>query len=195
MHRDSTARSFVPILLLVAACICLGAFAAPAAADLESRVGDAVLELKVKAALLDKLGSEAFGIDVEAIGHTVVLTGEVESRATKELAKEVTLAVRGVRSVRNKLTLERKKRAADTPVSRGVAKAEGEVLDAVLEVRVKRRLLEEIGRYAMDVEVEAVAGKVTLRGPLPDRQRHRLAIQTARRTKGVDEVIDLIKVR
>jgi len=76
-----------------------------------------------------------------------------------------------------------------------VAKAEGEVLDAVLEVRVKRRLLEEIGRYAMDVEVEAVAGKVTLRGPLPDRQRHRLAIQTARRTKGVDEVIDLIKVR
>lgn len=193
MHRASTAGSSLPALL-VAACVCLVAFATPAAADLESKLDEAVLELTVKAALLDKLGSEAFGVDVEAVGRTVVLTGEVEDRATKELAKEVALAVRGVRSVRNKLTLEHKRKAADTPVARTVAKAEGEVLDAVLEVRVKRRLLEEIGRHAMDLEVEAVAGKVTLRGVVPDRQRHRLAIRTARRTKGVDEVIDLIEV-
>lgn len=195
MQRATTAGFSNRLLLLLAACLCLAAVSLPAAADLESRVDDAVLELKVKAALLDKLGTGAFGIDVEAIGHTVVLTGEVEKRSTQELAKEVTLTVRGVRSVRNKLTLEKKTKRVETPVARTVGKAEKEVLDAVVEVRVKRRLFEEIGRYATDLEVEAVEGKVTLRGELPDRQRHHLAIRTARRTKGVDEVIDLIDVR
>ena len=168
--------------------------------DVQSSVDDALLELKVKASLLDRLGTDAFGIDVEVVGDTVVLIGSVEKRATQELAEEVALSVKGVDSVRNKIALEEPKKAEkteDTPiadgVARGVSKAEREVKDAVLEVRVKRRLLEEIGRHALDLEVEATDGTVTLRGRLPDRERERLALRTARKTRGVDKVIDLIE--
>ena len=53
----------------------------------------------------------------------------------------------------------------------------------------------EIGRYALDLEVEATDGVVSLRGKLPDRLRKRLALDTAKETQGVKTVIDLLDVR
>jgi len=201
MHRSVRCAALPALVLsLLAATVVLPAPPAFASSleDVQSSVDDALLELKVKARLLDELGAGAFGIDVEAVGSTVILTGTVEERSTQELAEEVALAVHGVRSVRNKVALEEaeKEAASDTPVSKqvakGMSKAEREVRDAVLEVRVKRRLVEEIGRHALDLEVEASDGVVTLRGRLPDRERERLALRTARKTRGVDKVIDLI---
>ena len=205
MHRPVRfAALSAPLLALVAVSVLLGAAVAapPASAsdveDVRSSVDDALLALKVKARLLDELGAGAFGIDVEVVGSTVILTGTVDERPTQELAEEVALAVHGVRSVRNKVALEKpeKEASSDTPVSeevaKGMSKAEREVRDAVVEVRVKRRLIEEIGRHALDLEVEASDGVVTLRGRLPDRERERLALRTARKTRGVDKVIDLI---
>ena len=49
-------------------------------------------------------------------------------------------------------------------MARAVDKAGNRVADALLEARVKTRLLEELGRPRFDVEVEAADQTVVLRG-------------------------------
>jgi len=157
-------------------------------------VSDARLEKDVRLALLDKLGQDALGVTVDAHRGRVSLVGAVEKRSTQELAEEVTKTVSGVVSVDNHL-FAREGEPESTKVGRAVGHAEREVDDAALEMRVGKNLLEEIGRYALDLEVEASEGVVSLRGTLPDAERKSLALKVARETAGVKQVVDLLQVR
>jgi hyperosmotically inducible periplasmic protein len=159
----------------------------------EQHVADARLKNDVRLALLQKLGDDALGVTVEADRGKVRLIGAVGKRATQELAEEVAKAVPGVQSVDNHL-FAREEPPESTTVGRAVGHTEREVDDAILEMRVEKNLLGEIGRYALDLEVEATEGVVSLRGPLPDPERKSLALKTAQQTAGVKQVIDLLKV-
>jgi osmotically-inducible protein OsmY len=156
-------------------------------------VAEAGLAADVRIALLDKLGWDALDINVEVDGGRARLSGEVDERTTQELAEEVALSVSGVQRVDNRLSVKGDGRRSATPVSQAVGTAEREVQDAVLEMRVGRNLLAEIGRYALDLEVEATDGVVSLRGTLPDRQRKQLALRVAEETPGVTKVVDLLQ--
>jgi osmotically-inducible protein OsmY len=164
----------------------------PTPASEDSALKDAITHIKVRTELLSKLGWDALGIDIDVQGSRVVLAGSVKKRSTQELAKEVALAVSGVTKVRDDVRLVPSAEPS-TPVARTVEKAEHEVRDALLESRVKGKLLEQIGTQAMHVEVEATDGVVSLRGTVPTDEHHDLAIRTARATKGVKRVIDLLK--
>jgi len=159
----------------------------------EQRVADARLKNDVRLALLQKLGDDALGVTVEAEGGRIRLIGAVDQRSTQELAEEVAKAVPGVQSVENHL-FAREQAPESTAVGKAVGHTEREVDDAILEMRVEKNLLGEIGRYALDLEVEATEGVVSLRGPLPDPERKSLALKAAQQTAGVKRVIDLLKV-
>jgi hyperosmotically inducible protein len=161
----------------------------------EQDVSDARLEKEVRLALLDKLGEDGLGVTVDAAGGRVSLIGAVDKRSTQELAEEVTKTVPGVQSVDNRLIARDERTAADTPVARAVGHTEHELDDAVLEMRVGKNLLGEIGRYALDLEVEATDGVVSLRGTLPDPERKSLALKAVRGTSGVKQVVDLITLK
>jgi osmotically-inducible protein OsmY len=160
----------------------------------EQDVSDARLEREVRLALLEKLGRDGIGIKVEADHGRVKLTGEVDKRFTQDLAEEVAKTVPGVQDVDDDVT-NRDEVRPGTPVTQAVGHAERKVDDAVLEMRVGKNLLEEIGRYALDLEVEASDGVISLRGTLPDRERKSLALKAAEGTSGVRKVIDLLKVQ
>ncbi len=160
----------------------------------EQDVSDARLETEVRLALLEKLGEDGLGVTVEALGGRVSLIGAVDKRTTQELAEEVAKSVPGVQSVENRL-FARQESPEKTAAGRAAGSAEREVNDAVLEMRVGKNLLGEIGRYAMDLEVEATDGVVSLRGTLPDRERKSLALKTAQGTSGVKKVVDLLQVQ
>lgn len=160
----------------------------------EQDVADARLEREVRLALLEKLGEDALGVTVEADGGQVRLLGAVDERSTQELAEEVAKAVPGVQRVDNRL-FARQGSPEKTAPGRAAGTTEREVNDVVLEMRVGKNLLAEIGRYALDLEVEATDGVVSLRGILPDRERRSLALKAARETSGVKDVIDLLQVR
>jgi osmotically-inducible protein OsmY len=160
----------------------------------EQEVSDARLEREVRLALLEKLGRDGLGIKVDVDHGRAKLTGEVDKRSTQDLAEEVAKAVPGVQDVDDDVT-NRDEARPDTPVSRVVGHAERKVDDAVLEMRVGKNLLEEIGRYALDLEVEASDGVISLRGTLPDRERKSLALKAAEGTSGVKKVVDLLKVQ
>ena len=160
----------------------------------EQEVSDARLEDDIRLALLEKLGRDGMGIKVDVDHGRTKLTGEVDKRSTQDLAEEVVKAVPGVRDVEDDVT-NRDEAAPGTPVARAVGHAERKVDDAVLEMRVGKNLLEEIGRYALDLEVEVSDGVVSLRGSLPDRERKSLALRAAEGTSGVRKVVDLLKVQ
>jgi osmotically-inducible protein OsmY len=179
---------------LLAGCVGTTGPRAGAAAGRAPSVEDAARRNDVHLALLDKFGSEALGIAVKVDGDRALLSGEVPSRSTQELAEEVALSVPGIRRVNNLLTVDTKRSDLSTPAGRAVDKADAEVRDAALELRVGQRLLSEIGRYALDLEVEATDGVVSLRGKMPDEERRRLALKTAEQTPGVQKVINLLQV-
>ena len=194
------------VLLLAALPVAPAARAQEAApgADEQAAAGEdddggawerALLGLRVKTRLLEKLGSDALGIDVEVDAGEAVLRGTVSRRVTQELAEEAAKSVDGIARVDNRLEVRRPPAGS---VKEGAGRAAGdfakEVSDAELETRVHLRLFGEIGRYAVRLQVEAVDGVVSLRGKLPDRERKRLALRTARETRGVEKVIDLVEV-
>lgn len=154
----------------------------------EDQIDDAILHFEAKARLLDELGWAAIGIDVDSMNGHLVLSGEVPTRADRELAEEIVRSVDGVESVESLLTLE-----GETTATTRVAEAEHEVRDALLETRLKAHLLEEIGRHALDIEIEAADGVVTLRGELDNEAHEKLALETASRTVGVKRVINLLR--
>ena len=183
----------IAVLLLVLLAGCAGTVPGARSPAVDPDVTNASIEADVHLALLEKLGRDGLPIEVEVHGSQVVLTGQVEQRSTQELAEEVALSVPGVRRVDNRVTVA--EAVSRTPVGQAVSHTELEVQDAVLEARVGRALLGEIGRYAFDVEVESTDGAVSLRGTLPDAERKSLALRTAEKISGVKKVVDLLSVQ
>lgn len=162
-----------------------------------SRVGEtveeALLEAKVKVALLEHLKKEALKVSVEVSGQTVILEGVVSTRAYQSLAEEVARSVSGVSQVENRLQVAEK--ANGGPVRRVARKVEQETADALLEAKVKARLLEVMGVAAFQVEVEATDGVVSLSGTVKEKEQKALAEKTAKTVTGVRELHNLLRVR
>lgn len=166
-----------------------------AAAAVGDEVADAVLGLKVKAALLDKLGADGLRVDVSASAGVISLSGEVRQKATAELAKDVAESITGVNSVRATIAVKAPTaEASKGTVERALDKTEAELKDAILETKVKSALIDRLGRTGFAIEVEATDGVVSLAGTVPDRTRRDLALEVARETTGVKRLVDLLEL-
>lgn len=190
-------RTRLPLAAVLLATLltgaCAGTVSKPRAAA-DRAVSDASVEADVHVALLEKLGRDGLPIDVSVTNGRVMLTGNVGQRSTQELAEEVVLSVPGVKGVDNRVTAPSGS-AAQTAPGQAADHVDLEVQDGILEARVGKNLLAEIGRYTFDLEVEASSGVVSLRGTLPDQERKAIALRAAEGTAGVKKVIDLLRVR
>jgi osmotically-inducible protein OsmY len=182
--RNRGWTAFAVVFALLAA-------AAPAVAQGASHSDPTLAkEIEIRNLMLEKGHEAALGIRVRVDGSTAILTGTVPTRAAQELAEEVAKSVDGIKKVDNRLQI--KPASGGPPPTHTV---EQEMADAHLEMKVKRQLNGEIGKYAKQIEVEATDGVVSLRGTVPDANRKQLALDTAGKTEGVKRVIDLIKIK
>jgi hyperosmotically inducible protein len=175
---NSRQRLVVAVLLTTAAALTAGNAAAADVAQQEKAVANA---------LVARLGDDAAAIRVTLVKGKAILTGEVKSRAVKELAQEVALSIAGVMKVDNQVTSE-------STGSIGKGKLRQEADDAKLESDVSKALKAEIGSHTKTIEIEACDFWVSLRGTVPDAARRDLALKTAAKVEGVAKVIDLIVV-
>ena len=141
----------------------LGATAAHAATTPRAVAtqADWTTTLKVKLALLDKLGSDTLQIDVSSLGGIVRLGGRVDRQKTKERAATVAMSVRNVDRVENAIRLEAAVATPNQAVA-AVGEADAEVKNAVLETRLRLALLDQMGSEGHSVGTEAASGVVTL---------------------------------
>jgi osmotically-inducible protein OsmY len=151
--------------------------------------------IALRISLLKELGSDGLRIHDEVTGGKATLSGTVALRSTQELAEEVALSVPGIRSVDNRVRTEAETQATAKPAKAAFHHTGLELRDALLESRVKLRLLDEIGLVAFNLEVEASDGIVSLRGTLADDEHREIALRTARSTPGTKKVLDLVAVR
>ncbi|HEU4753129.1 MAG TPA: BON domain-containing protein [Armatimonadota bacterium] len=76
-----------------------------AAQNAQQAAANAALAAKVKTALDSRKGLDASKINVDAKSGTVLLKGDVNSRAEAEVAERVALETEGVNSVENQLAV------------------------------------------------------------------------------------------
>jgi osmotically-inducible protein OsmY len=157
-------------------------------------LAELALATRVRIAVLEDLKSAGLRVRVAVNGAAVELDGSVPAPADLERARGAAARVAGVRSVRSKITV-----AATPPpeavAGRAVTSAERSVADVLLEARVKAHLIDQLGRVAFSITVDASSGTVRLSGEVPDEPRHALAVRLTREIPGVTSVSDALRVR
>ena len=156
---------------------------------------DMLLGLKVRGALLTHLGVDGVRIGVSARDGQVTLAGNVLNKTTSQMAETFAKEVDGVAAVDNQLQVgPPSPDQSQTVLQRAAGRAHREVDDVVLETQVKMQLIQEMGRPAFGIEVEAADGVVTLTGKVPDPIRRALAVNIVNRSEGVMKVLDQMQV-
>jgi osmotically-inducible protein OsmY len=162
---------------------------------LAQAVTEARLEGQIGTAILLNRHLNPFEISVDVEGDTAVLTGEVDESIDKELAERVALNAKGIKRVDNRITM-------DGEATRRVRNTEDNdrdfdeaIEDASVTAGVKSRLLWNDTTDGLDIEVDTMAGRVTLTGNATTQAEKDLATRLARRTDGVRSVQNKIEVK
>jgi len=160
--------------------------ASEATRDVKENLKESLLNAKVRLALLKGMtGADGLRVNVKVINSAVYLSGEVGDRASEKLASEMALAVEGVSSVKSTIRLNINAPQQDD--------YEATVKDAILSSEVKMTLLQEVGDNALDINVEAASGVVSLRGTVPNTASRNRAVNRVKDLPGVVRVEDLLK--
>lgn len=156
---------------------------------LAERMSDSATTATIKSKLLWNDSTEGLNIHVDTQSGLVILTGETDSAASKELAERLAEDTDGVRDVRNELQVtgedatEAKGTVAETADDAGNV-----ISDAWITSKVKSSYLFSRSLSGLDISVDTNNGKVTLEGSVDTEAEKGLAEQTAKNIRGVREV-------
>jgi hyperosmotically inducible protein len=146
---------------------------------------DAVISMRVKAALIANDATKASQINVETQSGVVQLSGFVDSEAMRAAATSATKRVTGVKDVQNKLMIRDANRTTGQAVD-----------DTVIAARVKGELAGKSGLdTATSVNVEVNSGVVELSGFVATMDQKARASEIARGVDGVKNVQNNISLK
>lgn len=130
-----------------------------------------------------------FDIGVDAEDGVVTLTGEVDNEAEKILAADIAEGLDGVTRVEDRLQV-----AAGKEGEREANPLYRLVTDAETTARIQMRLLWNDTTGGLSIDVDTQNGVVTLTGPVRTDEERQMAERLARRTEGVREVKNALRV-
>jgi osmotically-inducible protein OsmY len=147
---------------------------------------------EIKAALELNRNLKPYAIEVDvADDGTVTLKGGVPREDFKAEAERVTVAVPGVRSVRNEIVVDS---ALPPPAEEGRTLGEN-FDDKALEAKVKLAFSLNKSLEGTDLSVRAYRREVTVGGVVDTPEQHQLALKVAADTADVIKVNDEIQLR
>ena len=146
-----------------------------------ARVNEGLLEMSIRMKLLSEIGGDALFIRVDADGKAITLSGQVQRPSSLIRAEAVARIEEGVHEVNNRLTLSGLAGSASGSDESGLS-------DAMLETRIKSKLLARTGRGAFKLGVSVDGGVVNLSGIVPDRASRNEALRITASTPGVRRV-------
>ncbi len=166
----------------------------------QTRGDDRALDSRIEARMKSDPALKHHPIRVDVDHGVVTLKGKVASEADRTRA--LTLAqVTGVRRVDNTLTVDASlaRKAVSAEKARGTSQAvAGDVADVVTDAwlitRLKAEFLGDAALEGSDIDVDADHHVVTLKGTVATEAGRSRAVQVAKTTKGVTQVVDALTV-
>ena len=131
---------------------------------------------------------KAYKINVDTKEGVVTLAGAVDTPAAKARAVEIAKATKGVSSVVDELTIE-----APPAATSGVEMIDM-AADGAITTAVKTKFLADTAISGLKIDVDTKGSVVTLTGTVPTEAEKTKAVDTARKTDGVKDVVDNLKV-
>lgn len=170
-----------PMLVAVLlAAVATGAAGCATTQPAGQQVDDATITSRVKGKLASEPGISTFDFDVDTTAGVVTLRGSVDDPEVSEQAARLARDVQGVRSVQNQIEVN----GETTRVS-----------DAALVTNVKTRLAADPDVGAINIDVDADGGTVTLSGVVRSERSRERALEIARNVDGVQRVNNEIRVQ
>lgn len=148
------------------------------------RVSDLTTTATIKSKLLWNRNTGGFGVNVSTKGGNVVLEGEADSEAGKELAGRLAANTDGVHNVENRITVN-PDMAATSEDDRSFDDA---VSDGWITTKVKSTLLFSSNVPGTDINVDTNKGVVSLKGVVASGAERDLAVKLAEDIRGVVRV-------
>jgi osmotically-inducible protein OsmY len=145
------------------------------------------LGTRVKLRLLWRKPLDGLLVEVTPRGDTIVLSGEVQSDAARELAVDIARRTTGVAAVHNHLTVDPDASIADAARPAMMSAAE-DVSDTWISTRVLASLRFDQAVDATGIAVSAEDGVVTLSGQVPTAAERDEAAAVAADIQGVRQV-------
>jgi hyperosmotically inducible periplasmic protein len=149
---------------------------------------DEWISLQVKYSLLYNRYVRDVNTQVSVAEGTVTLHGEAKTQAQKDLAGEYAKDIKGVKEVKNEMTL------AKTPGESN--KSVGEIIDdASITAQVKMALLSHYSTSALLTGVKTNNGVVTLTGNTSSGAGKEMATKVTRDVNGVKDVVNNMTIK
>ncbi len=147
-------------------------------------IDDASIAAQTKTALAVDSTTDAIKIDVEVDKSMVQLNGFVDSEEERKRAEEIALNIKGVTSVKNNLKIQPRDRTT------------GEYIDDKLLISsVKAALADDPVAHALEIDIEADQGVISLGGHVDSEAERDAAYMAASQVAGVVKVINNLDVR
>lgn len=164
--------------------------ASAAQGDLPSQLAEARQEGSIWTAFALNKHLSPFKIDVSVEQGTAVLKGKVENQVDRELAERIALDTKGIDKVDNQLEIDPNVAAEPGTKANMAQRFE----DATLTATVKSKLLWSSVTEALNIDVDAKDGVVTLKGRAQSPEAKEVAGNLATNTDGVVSVNNLISI-
>jgi osmotically-inducible protein OsmY len=132
-----------------------------------------------------------FTLDVNVQDGVAELSGTVDSEIERDLAVEIARSVKGIKEVRENLTIEPEAAMKEKKEKNAFVKG---VEDATLTAKVKYRLILNKNIASYDINVDTDEKVVTLTGKVDSELKRDLAVKLAENTSGVEKVMDNLTV-
>jgi osmotically-inducible protein OsmY len=181
------------LALATAAVTALGLnplMASAAQGDLPSQLAEARQEGSIWTAFALNKHLSPFKIDVSVEQGTALLKGKVENQVDRELAERIALDTQGIEKVDNQLEIDGNV-AAEPGTKASMAQR---FEDATLTATVKSKLLWSSVTEALNIDVDAKDGVVTLKGRAQSPEAKEVAGNLATNTDDVVSVNNLISI-
>lgn len=201
-HRKEPREQLMFTVLAIGLAACSAAsIADDQRADLEQRFRDGWTEGKIETIYLLNPYLGSFGLDVEAHGSALILTGEVDDAIDRALAEAIAQGLEGIDSIDNRIVIvaAKSESVVDQPDAERDFTHERDFTQKLQDITtttlVKGKLLHSPYIEGLDISVETLNGKVTLQGPVDSGAAKDLAWRLAKNTHGVVAVDNRLEVR
>lgn len=189
-------RMFSVALLLVFIAP-LTSIADSKASDRQERVSDTWIEAKLFTTYALNRNLSVFDIDVDVKDQVATLDGVVDSPIKKDLAGEIAKSIDGVKKVNNGIKVDSSKVTAKVSDQKNSSdRSFAQIIDDLTTTAsIKTKLLADSNVSGMNINIDTMNNRVTLRGTVNSSAESELAAKVAENTYGVAEVTNKLEIK